>query len=278
MAYPRQEPEKWRSFGEDCTLDGVGAKCASYRPPNHCFQAFPDSSCVKAVSDTTIALLFSFQGDALPDDAVECPPDQQTPLDGLDLPSLDDLLWQDSVCNDFGVPSVSIGASGHVSRACQKEGCKDCAQSRGAGQQPAGPVSLTIPWSSQHEAAAPKQEQRDDAQHGVDALETPPQTGRPQKAPSQQEPSSSRDSNPTHLSPQSSCDLPDSNGHKRRRAEDSSPERAGRASSSEGKSACTAAAAPQQVGKGMHAGRCLAQAELNLHRMRYQRCNSCTLQ
>ena len=185
------------------------------------------------------------------DEDVVLPAEQQTPLDGLDLPSLDDLLWQDAVCNDFGVPSVSSGASEHQSGACQKEGCEGCAQSHSARDPPAGPV-LIIPWSSQQKED-PQQQQQDDAQHGEEALGTPPQTDRPPKASLQQEPSSSRDSNPTHLSPQSSCDLPDSGGHKRRRAEDSSPERAGRASSSEGKSACTAAAAPQQVGESMHA-------------------------
>lgn len=193
----------------------------------------------------------SFEDPAIPDGELQLPPEAQAGLDGLDLPSLDDLLWQDSICNGFGVPYASRGAAGHQAGACQDAGCRLCVRSSGAAQAPASPA-LSIPWNEDNPDT--KSQQQGHQQQAVSEsssplealIQSPPQTERVQQA-APQEPTSSRDSNPTHLSPQSSCDLPE-NGLKRRRADESSPECCDPACSSEGKSAITAAGTPPQVG------------------------------
>ena len=194
----------------------------------------------------------------MPATGAELPSQDIACLEGLDLPCLDDLLWEDAVCNDFGVQPHS-SASTHQSEQCQLPDCIDCASARPAQvfrnwSPPAPCVS-----SGSHKAAYQQQEvdsisrKAVQQQQEVDSapaapspalqLPTPPQAEG--AADARQEPSSSRDScHYEACSPQSSCDLPES-GHKRRRSADSSPECAGSAGAAHTSSPSDTAVASQ---------------------------------
>ena len=169
-----------------------------------------------------------------------------TGLGGLDLPSLDDLMWEDAICNDFGVPTAD-STSTHQSTQGHHPGCTDCAQSLEAE----GTLTPSIPWNDSFTQKLPFIVSPAEGQvaESVPApsspeeqLHTPPQTDRVLQP--RPEPTSSRDSAPGHLSPQSSCDLPDGS-LKRRQEAQGSPER--RQASSEGKSADTDVSAGTKV-------------------------------
>ena len=191
----------------------------------------------------------SFEDAALPGPVPELPSQDPACLEGLDLPGLDDLLWEDAVCNDFGVQPTS-SASTHQSEQCKLANCRDCVSARPG--QVFSNWSAPAPWtdSASHQQLQQQHQEVDSAPAASSpALQLPtppqaaPQAGRVPDA--RQEPSSSRDScHNEACSPQSSCDLPES-GHKRRRGADSSPERAGGAQAAQASSPSDAAAASQ---------------------------------